>query len=221
MLVLLAEDEADLAELTIDYLEAEGIECDFAADGKMAMNLLSATKYDVVVLDVNMPKADGFTVCSWLKEQHIDTPVIFLTARDALDDKLLGFDIGADDYLTKPFELEELVARLMVLARRKTESKRNFQLDDLNIDFSGHIVSRGNQVLTLPPAQRQLLYLLAKHSPNVVSKQEIEQAIWPEQDVNKDMVKSLIFRLRNVIDNEGSLPLIHTVRGAGVALRKS
>jgi len=219
MLVLLAEDEADLAELTIDYLEDEGIECDYAADGKMAINLLETTRYDVIVLDVNMPRADGFTVCSWLKEQLIDTPVIFLTARDGIDDKLIGFEVGADDYLTKPFELDELVARLKVLARRKNEAKRIFQLDDLIIDYAAHVVTRNHKEIYLQPAQWQLLCLLAKHSPNVVSKLDIEKHIWPEQDVNKDMLKTLIFRLRSAIDCEGNHALIHTIRGAGLALR--
>ena len=219
MLVLFAEDEADLAELTIDYLEDEGIECDYAADGKMAMNLLEATRYDVIILDVNMPKADGFSVCTWLKEQLIDTPVIFLTARDGIDDKLFGFDIGADDYLTKPFDLDELVARIKVLARRKNEARRIFKLNDLAIDYAAHVVSRNDKEINLQPAQWQLLCLLAKHSPNVVSKSDIEKHIWPEQDVNKDMIKMLLFRLRNAIDGEGQQPLIHTIRGAGVALR--
>ncbi|WP_448547689.1 response regulator transcription factor [Thalassotalea fusca] len=219
MLVLLAEDEADLAELTIDYLEDEGIECDYAADGKMAINLLESTRYDVIVLDVNMPKADGFTVCNWLKEQLIDTPVIFLTARDSIDDKLLGFETGADDYLTKPFELDELVARLKVLARRKNEARRVFKLEDLTIDYAAHIVTRNNEEISLQPAQWQLLCLLAKHSPNVVSKLDIEGHVWPDQDVNKDMLKTLIFRLRTAIDREGQHALIHTIRGAGIALR--
>lgn len=221
MLVLMAEDEADLAELTIDYLMEEGIECDYAADGKVAMNLLKQSQYDVIVLDVNMPKADGFAVCSWLKEQGIDTPVIFLTARDSIDDKLFGFDIGADDYLTKPFELDELVARLKVLTKRKSKSVRKFELANLNIDFSGHQVTRGEAVIKLKPAQRQLLFMLAENSPNVVTKAEIEQKIWPEQDVTSDMFKSLTSRLRSAIDTPNEAPLIHTIRGVGLALRQS
>lgn len=221
MLVLIAEDEADLAELTIDFLAEEEIECDYAADGKLAMNLLQQQDYDAIVLDVNMPKADGFAVCTWLKEKGIETPVLFLTARDSIDDKLLGFDIGADDYLTKPFELDELVARLKVLARRKTSSVRRFELDTLVIDVSAHQVKRGDREIKLKPAQKQLLFLLAEHSPNVVAKADIESLIWPEQDVTNDMFKSLTSRLRSAIDIDGEIPLLQTVRGAGLALRKS
>ncbi len=220
MLVLLAEDQADLAELTIDYLEAEQIACDYAADGKMAMNLLSVNQYDVLILDVNMPKADGFTVINWLQQQQIDTPVIFLTARDALYDKLLGFELGAQDYLTKPFELDELIARLKIVAKRQSVVQRLFQLENLQIDYAAHTVSRGGNEINLAPRQWQLLCLLAKHSPNVVSRQQIEQTIWPEQEVTKDMVKTLVFRLRNALDGIQGQPLVHTIRGAGVALRK-
>lgn len=220
MLVLIAEDEADLAELTIDYLALEGIESDYAADGKIAMNLLKQTRYDAIVLDVNMPKADGFTVCTWLKEVGLETPVIFLTARDSLDDKLLGFNIGADDYLTKPFELDELVARLKVLARRKVQSVKTFVLDSLSLDFASHQVTRNDVLIKLKPAQMQLLFLLAENSPNVVTKSEIEQLIWPDQDVNRDMFKSLTARLRAAIDIPGELPLLQTIRGVGLALRK-
>lgn len=220
MLVLFAEDERDLAELTIDFLEAEDIECDYASDGAMAINLLSENKYDVIILDVSMPKADGFAVCQWLKENNISTPVIFLTARDDIDDKLLGFELGADDYLTKPFELEELVARLKVLAKRRVNEVRVFSLDNLSIDFSMHQISRAGNELSLPPTQWQLLKLLADNSPNVVSKALIEKTIWPEQDVNNDMLKTLIFRLRSVIDSEDQKTLVHTIRGAGVALKE-
>ena len=104
MLILLAEDERDLAELTIDYLASENIECDYASDGAMAVNLIANNHYEVIVLDVNMPKLDGFKVCQKLKNQGNTTPIIFLTARDNLQDKLKGFALGADDYLSKPFD---------------------------------------------------------------------------------------------------------------------
>lgn len=220
MLVLLAEDEADLAELTIDFLAVEGIDSDFAANGKIAMNLLEHHSYDAVVLDITMPKVDGLAVCSWLKERGDETPVIFLTARDSLDDKLVGFRAGADDYLTKPFELDELVARLKVLARRQAKTTKTFELDSLLIDFASHQVTRNGELLKLKPAQMQLLCLLAENSPNVVKKAEIEQSIWPEQDVSNDMFKNLAARLRVAIDMPGESSLVQTIRGVGLALRK-
>ncbi len=219
MLILMAEDQADLAELTIDYLQDEAIECDYACDGNMAMNLLSVNQYDVVVLDVNMPKTDGFAVCRWLRAKQDDTPVLFLTARDTLDDKLLGFDCGAQDYLCKPFEPQELLARVKVLGNGRQARAKRFSLDNLKIEISEHRLYRGEKEIQLPPTQWQLLVLLAQHSPNLVSKAQIAEALWPAQEVNDDRLKMLIFRLRNAIDTPGNRPLVHTIRGAGVALR--
>ena len=219
MLVLLAEDEGDLAELTIDFLATADIECDYAFNGEMALNLIAQQSYDVLVLDVTMPKVDGFAVCQQLKMLGDSTPIIFLTARDNLDDKLTGFALGADDYLTKPFELEELVARIKVLAKKNIPRSHTFQLNNLYIDFNQQQVKRAEQTLTLSKTQWQLLTLLAQNSPNVVSKIAIEDAIWPQQQPSKAMYKTLIFRLRNLIDLAGEQPLIQTIRGSGIALR--
>ena len=219
MLILLAEDETDLAELTIDFLETEEIECDYASDGAMAINLINNNNYEVIVLDINMPKLDGFSVCKQLKANNNTTPVLFLSARDALDDKLTGFELGADDYLTKPFELEELVARIKVLSQRKKPQRNELQLDTLVINFQQRSANRGVRKLTLSPNQWQVLALLAKNSPNIISRTTIENTIWPEQLPNKDMLKMLLYRLRGIIDKEGELPLLHTIKGLGVALK--
>jgi len=219
MLVLLVEDETDLAELVIDYLETEDIECDYAADGLMASSLIEQNQYDVIILDVTMPKLDGFSLCRQLQQKGITTPIIFVTARDQLDDKLTGFELGADDYLTKPFELDELVARLKVLASRRHAVKPHFELDDLVIDYDLREARRAEQLLALSPTQWELLTLLAKHSPQVVSKVTIEDHIWPDQEANKDMLKTLVFRLRAIIDGPEQKPLLHTIRGAGISLR--
>ena len=219
MLILLAEDESDLAELTIDYLASDNIECDYAFDGAMAINLIEKNNYEVVVLDVNMPKLNGFEVCQKLKSQGNSTPVIFLTARDSLQDKLAGFDLGTDDYLCKPFDLAELSARIKVLAKRSSNVQISFQLDTLKADFQQKFVTRSDQHLSLSKTQWQLLELLVKHSPNVVEKGLIEQEIWPDQQPTTAMFKVLLFRLRRLIDFNGEIPLIHTVRGAGIALR--
>lgn len=221
MLVLLVEDERDLAELTVDYLEAEEIECDYASDGKMALSLIAENQYDIIILDVTMPKMDGFTLAKRLQEQNITTPIIFVTARDHLDDKLLGFNLGADDYLTKPFELEELVARLHVLANRTKQAPALFELDSLQVDFSLRIARRGERELELSPTQWQLLTLLCENSPKIVDKLTIENTIWPDKEANKDMLKTLVFRLRNIVDGKTDQPLLHTIRGAGVCLREA
>jgi two-component system, OmpR family, response regulator len=220
MLILYAEDESDLAQLTIDYLDCENIECDYAYDGVMAMNLLAKQHYDVIVLDINMPRLDGFSVCQKLKSSGDNTPVIFLTARDDLSDKLAGFALGADDYLTKPFEVDELVARIKVLAQRKTIKNNVFQIDSLIIDFTARSVSRADRVLALTPNQWSLLTLLAQQSPAVVARLSLENSIWPEQIPSKDMLKTLVFRLRTLIDGEHDKALIHTIRGVGIALKE-
>lgn len=219
MLILLAEDEADLAELTIDFLETEEIECDYASDGAMAVNLINKNNYEVIVLDINMPKLDGFSVCKQLKENHITTPVLFLSARDALDDKLTGFELGADDYLTKPFELEELVARIKVLSQRKKLQRNELQLDTLVINFQQRSANRGVRKLPLSQNQWQVLELLAKNSPTIISRTTIENTLWPEQYPNKDRLKMLLYRLRSIIDKKGEVPLLHTIKGLGVALK--
>lgn len=219
MNILLAEDEQDLAELTIDYLEVEGITCDYAANGQQALNLVENHEYDVLVLDVNMPKLDGFALCQSLKQQNVQTPVIFVTARDALEDKLTGFELGADDYLTKPFELDELVARLKVLSARKTVVTNRFELDDLQLDFSAKVATRGGKHLNLSINQWTVLETLAKVSPNAISRTQLEDAIWPDSEPSKDQLKMLLFRLRQLVDCNDSTPLIHTQRGIGVSLK--
>lgn len=222
MLVLLVEDETDLAELTIDFLATVDIECDYAFDGINALSLLEKNQYDAIVLDVSMPRLDGFSVCKTLRKLGDSTPILFLTARDSLSDKLKGFNFGADDYLTKPFELEELAARIQVLSTRigKTLSNTSFEIDTLSINYQQRSVLRSDEVIALSPTQWQLLTLLAKHSPNIVDRITIENEIWPDQEPSKDMLKTLVFRLRSLIDNASETPLIHTIRSAGIALRK-
>lgn len=222
MLILLVEDESDLAELTIDFLETLNIECDYAFDGANALTLIEKNHYDVIVLDVNMPRMDGFAVCEKVRSLGNATPIIFLTAFDSLADKLNGFSLGADDYLTKPFELEELAVRIQVLAKRETKAAipELFSLNTLTIDYQQRSVSRSGRLIALSPSQWQLLLLLAKNSPNIVDRITIEDEIWPDQTPTKDMLKTLIFRLRNLVDNADEPKLVHTVRGAGISLKE-
>ncbi|GLX77001.1 DNA-binding response regulator [Thalassotalea insulae] len=223
MLALLVEDQADLAELIIDYLESLAIACDYAFDGVNALSLIENNRYDVIILDVSMPRLNGFSVCQKLRASGNNTPVIFLTARDQLVDKLSGFSSGADDYLTKPFELEELVVRIQVLAKRIVPQRpvQLFELNNLVINYTEHSVRRAGRLIELSPTQWQLLILLAEHSPNIVTRSTIEKTIWPEQEPSKDMVKMLVFRLRSLIDSQDESTLVHTVRGAGIALREA
>lgn len=219
MLVLFVEDERDLAELTIEFLELEDIECDYADNGEMALNLLCSNVYDVIVLDVNMPKMDGFALCEKLKSKGDHTPIIFLTARDALDDKLTGFSLGAEDYLTKPFQLPELSARIKVLAQRNKPKSATFELDTLHVNIQQHKIYRSNKEVLLTHPQWSLLKALINHSPNVVDRITLEHAIWPDQIPSKDMLKTLVFRVRTLIDLPQEQALIHTIRGIGIVLR--
>ncbi|MDP5212651.1 response regulator transcription factor [Pseudoalteromonas tunicata] len=220
MIVLLAEDERNLAALIIDYLAAEGIECDYADNGKMALHLVEVNHYDALILDIEMPYLDGFAVCSKLSALAHPPAVMFISARTHLDDKLTAFSLGALDYLTKPFELAELVARLKIITHSLIpQTPRIFKLDSLHIDFNLRLVMRGHRSLTLSPKQWQLLTLLAHNSPEIVKKQVILAHLWPDQDANPDMYKTLLNRLRKNIDHLDEKALFKTIRGIGVALR--
>lgn len=194
MLILLVEDESDLAELTIDFLETTNIECDYAFDGINTLILIEKNKYDVIVLDVSMPRLNGFSVCERIRAQGNSTPIIFLTAHDSLTDKLNGFSLGADDYLTKPFELEELAIRIKVLTNRATKAPITdvLSLNSLSIDYQKRSVNRSGRLIALSPTQWKLLQLLAKNSPNIVDRVTIEDEIWPDQIPSKDMLKTLV-----------------------------
>lgn len=220
MLVLLAEDETHLAELIIDYLEEFDIDCDYAADGQHAINLLAQQKYDLVILDVMMPKLDGYQVCQQIKQSAIQTPVIFLTAQGALSDKLKGFELGADDYLTKPFAMEELLARVKVLGRRKSLNRHKFCVEDLEADLQSKRLSRQDIEIQLSAAQWTLLECLLLASPDVVTKAHLTQRLWPDQDIAPEVLKTQLARLRQKVNLPGMPPLIHTIRGQGICLKK-
>lgn len=220
MIVLLAEDESHLATLIIDYLDAEGVACDYAPNGRIALNLLHNTQYDAVILDIEMPYCNGFSVCEQLATLPFCPPVMFISARTELDDKLKAFSLGAIDYLSKPFELAELLARLKIMTRVKQQPKRQqFTLNTLTVDFNQRQISRANRVITLSPKQWQLMSLLSEHSPNIVAKDCIMATLWPDQAGNTDKYKTLLNRLRHNLQREGEAVILHTHRGAGVALK--
>lgn len=219
MLVLLVEDETDLAELIEEYLETENIECDFAYNGKMACELIEKQQYEVVILDVNLPKMDGLSVCRYIRDLGVTTPVLMLTARDTLDDKLKGFDSGANDYLVKPFDLPELVARLRVLAKQTFAKPTIYQVADLTLNPETREVKRAESAIELTPIGWKLLYKLMQASPKVVSRTELEEYVWPDEAPNKAVLKTQLHRLRTVIDGSFEQSLIHTIKGVGVVLK--
>ncbi len=218
MLILLVEDNRLLSNNIIQYLELSGIECDYAFNLAQADMLISQQQFDAIILDLNLPDGDGIEACERWKAQCITSPVIMLTARSSLNDRLSGFAVGADDYLVKPFAMEELVARLKVVAQRRPAPQR-LTIGDLEIDFANHMVYRQGQQLALSKTGWQILALLARRSPETVSREEIERMLWPDSAPDSDSLRSHIHLLRRVIDRPFERQILHTIRGVGLSLR--
>lgn len=219
MLVLVVEDNRDLAQNVIEYLEYHDIECDWANRGDQGLALAIATKFDAIVLDLNLPKMDGIDVCRELKKRKINTPILMLTARTSLDNKLEGFDAGADDYLVKPFDLPELYARLKVLFNRRTSDGSSLEIGDLSVDLESRCVTRGGIDLKLNPIQWKLLTKLMTSSPAVVSREELEEHVWGDDRPSSDALKIHLHNLRMIVDKPFPTQLIQTFRGVGVVIR--
>ncbi|EOC1794950.1 response regulator transcription factor [Vibrio fluvialis] len=217
---LLVEDDIDLATALIDYMSLEEIECDFAADGQVGYNLIMANRYDVIVLDLNLPKIEGLVVCERIRERGIETPVLMLTARDTLDDKLQGFSHGADDYLVKPFAMEELMVRIQVLAKRRSGQVSKLRVADLELDMAQRKVTRAGQEIKLSPIAIKILELLMREYPSGVSREKIALNVWGDEQPDSNSLKVHMFNLRKHIDKEGLEPLIHTLPGYGFAIQR-
>jgi DNA-binding response OmpR family regulator len=220
MHVLLTEDNPDLAGNLSDFLEARGHGVDIAHNGLAGLRFALENSYDVIVLDLMLPGMDGLEVCGRLRAEGRTTPVLMLTARDTLDDKLEGFGSGADDYLVKPFALPELEARLTALARRargKT-AKARLMVADLTFDPDRLRVERGGRRLELAPIPLRILALLMRRSPAVVRREEVEREVWGDDPPDSDALRAHIHALRSVIDRGALVPLLHTIRGLGYQL---
>jgi len=218
---LLIEDDKDLAEAISDYMELDGFEFDFAYNGQSGLNLALANRYDIILTDLNMPKMDGIDVCQSLRDKGITTPVLMLTARDTLDDKLVGFAAGSDDYLVKPFAMAELQVRLLALVRRVKNRVANLSVGDLTLDLDKHQATRSGTVLKLPPVCWKMLVCLMQNSPNVVSKTQLEDEVWEDDHPSADSLKVHLFKLRQIVDAPFESKLIHTVHGVGIVLREA
>lgn len=217
---LLIEDDKDLAEAISDYMELDGVEFDFAYNGLSGLNLALSNSYDIILTDLNMPKMDGIDVCQSLREKGVSTPILMLTARDTLDDKLTGFAAGSDDYLVKPFAMEELKVRVLALVRRAKGAVTSLSVGDLMVDLDQHQVSRAGQAIKLPPVCWKMLVCLIQNSPNVVSKSKLEEEVWGDELPNADSLKVHLFKLRQAIDAPFENKLIHTLHGVGIAIRE-
>lgn len=221
MRLLFAEDEADLNRIVCERLTDEGYSVDACHDGEEAMDFIDMAEYDGIILDIMMPKADGFTVLKHLRESGSSTPVLFLTARDAVSDRVKGLDLGADDYLIKPFALEELMARVRALTRRTfNEGDTKLVAGDLVMDVAAHTVTRGGKEILLSAKEYQLLEYLLHNKGIVLSRERIEDHIWNfDYEGGTNVVDVYISYLRKKIDEGHEKKLIKTVRGAGYALR--
>ncbi|WP_444957698.1 response regulator transcription factor [Microbulbifer sp. ZKSA002] len=220
ILVLLAEDNHALASNIIESLEEYNIRCDFADNGIMATELALKHDFDVIVLDVMMPGRSGFEVSSKLRNAGSSTPILMLTALDQLDDKITGFQSGGDDYLVKPFEMLELVARIRSLSIKRRVTQTRYKVEDLEVNLETHEVTRQGKSINLPPICWELLVFLMQQSPKLVTKEKIEQHLWQFLSPESDVIKVHLYRLRQGIDKGFSFPLLHTIRGKGVILGK-
>lgn len=219
--VLLIEDDLDLAQTVVDYLQLEAIHCDHASNGAAGLTLLVQNDYDVLLLDLNLPRIDGLTVCERLRADGKDIPVLMLTARDQLADKQAGFAAGTDDYLVKPFALEELVLRIQALAKRRSGQVQKLQLADLTMDLAAHEVSRDGQIIKLSPIGWQLLEVLLRHAPDVVSRQKLQMAVWGDELPDSNSLKVHMHHLRKAVDGPFKTAMVQTIAGHGFAVRVS
>lgn len=225
--LLLVEDDIDLATAVIDYFELEKIQCDHAANGLSGFNLIKANHYDVVILDLNMPKMNGLEVCEKLRAQGIDVPILMLTAKDTLDDKLQGFSKGADDYLVKPFAMEELIVRVQVLSRRRSGQMEKLNVCGLELDNRQQVITRDSVPLKLSPISYKILETLMLASPNPVPRDKLIQSVWGDQQPDSNSLKVHMFNLRKSVDgktgndnaNTNKTKLIHTLVGHGFVLK--
>lgn len=217
--VLVADDDPQILEGVADYLEWHGILADCARTGEQALNLCRSNRYDVLVLDVMMPRLDGRALCEQLRRDGSTTPVLFLTALDTLDDKIRGFEAGADDYLVKPFAMAELLYRVRALSQRVSRQQvQQLEVGPLRLDLGGQQAHREGELLSLTPQAFQLLHYLAAQSPRLISRDELEQALWGEEPPESDALRSLLYQLRQKLDKPFAQPMLHTRRGQGVCL---
>ena len=222
MRILVVEDERDLNLLLQKVLKRAGYTVDGCYDGEEAQLHLLGAEYDAILLDVMMPKKDGYTLIRELREQGVDTPVLFLTARDSVGDRVRGLDLGADDYLIKPFDFDELLARIRAMTRKHAGVRTNlFSAGDLVLDAQSRKVTRGGQEVSLLPKEFSILEYLLRNKEKVLSREQIENRIWNyEFSGSSNNVDGYMSRLRKKIDEGREPRLIHTVKGVGWVIRE-
>jgi len=222
--ILVIEDEPKVAQALQEGLEAEHYDVAVVSRGEEGFFRLAAERFDLVVLDLMLPGRDGLEILEAARQRGIRTPILILTARDAVEDRVVGLDRGADDYLVKPFAFPELLARIRALLRRgRTEHTLRFTAADLEMDLVTHTVSRADEVVELTPREFELLEYLLRHHPRVVSREMLARDVWKEHGraaILDNLIDVHVSRLRKKVDEGHPIRLIHTVRGVGFALRE-
>ncbi len=214
--VLLVEDHAELAATVGAFLESKDYVVDYAQDGNSALSLAAAQTFDAIVLDVMLPGKNGVEVCRELRQTHRScTPILMLTARDTLDDKLAGFEAGCDDYLVKPFDMPELVARIEALVRRERGLSSRYEVGPIMLDADLLIAEREGQTLKLSRTGFEILKILMREAPKVVTREILEHELWGEDVPDSDALRSHLYNLRQAVDKPFPAALIETLPGRG------
>ena len=221
MRILVVEDERDFNRILTNRLKAEYYSVDSCFDGQEALDYLAAAQYDVVILDIMMPILDGITVLKKMRQNGCTTPVLLLTAKDSIEDRVQGLDAGANDYLIKPFAFEELLARIRVLLRKPEQAARScYTLEDLEVHVDYHKVFRAGKEITLSGKEFALLRYMIQNVGIVLSRERLEQHLWNYDYAGGSNIVDVYIRyLRKKIDDGAEKKLIHTVRGIGYVLK--
>lgn len=222
MRILLAEDEIDLNKVIAKRLEKEGYSVDSCYDGEDALHYINIGEFDAIILDIMMPRLSGLEVLEKIREAGNDTPVLFLTAKDSVEDRVKGLDAGAEDYLVKPFSFEELLARIRVMVRKQGNQTTNeYRYADLVVDISSHMVWRGNDKISLSAKEFEILEYMIRNKEVVLSREKIENHVWNfDYTGGTNVIDVYIRYLRKKIDSPYENKLIHTIRGLGYVLRE-
>ncbi len=220
--LLIIEDNHDVSGILGDYFEAQGAELDFADNGELGLSLAQEFDFDAIILDLMLPKMDGLTLCQTLRAMGCTTPILMLTALDNKTDELQGFDLGADDYLGKPFDLDVVNARIQALIKRHRGqvAKGSLHFGPLELNIAQHQVKRESQLLSLTPTTYQILFLLMRHAPNVVKREQVIEELWGDNPPGGDVLRSHMYQLRNQLDKPFKYPMLVTVPKIGFRLEK-
>ncbi len=221
MRILIVEDDAELSASIAEFLELQGAECDFAYNGATGVKLASNAGFEVILLDLMLPKLNGFDVCSELRRLGCSTPILMLTAMGTTEDQLTGFQVGIDDYVVKPCAMPLLWARINALHRRALNQQALQKLGPLEVDIESRTLSRDGVPINLTPTEWRILEVLLQHSPKVVSRTDIEQVVWPDQEPDPGKLNVHLHALRKAIDKPFSYPLIKTITGLGLSISEA